>query len=271
MKVAAVSPKCIIGDVQHNLGTTINWVERLNDEGVDFILFPELSLSGYTNDLNILEKIYMHSEETFDRLFSISEDLNIAFAVGFPEIEGDRFYISHFLISEGKLAGIHRKTHLGPTEKDTFEEGDVFSIFQVGEFKVGFQLCYETHFPEISYAQVQQGADLLAMAFASPKEDPEDKLERFKRFLPARAYDNSCFVMACNQDSVNKSGSEIPGLSLIINPKGIVLEESVSDIQDYVVAELDRTPLDQIKQSKMGWFNSSKRSYLFEKYYTNEQ
>lgn len=278
MQLAAVSSTSVIGDVQKNLHTTVMWIEKLHTKGVDFALFPELNLSGYTKNIEILNHVHADKESTFKTLIALSKRVKTAFAVGFPEKNKEQFFISHFLFSQGKLVGTHRKTHLGSTEKEVFSEGDELDVFTIGELKIGMQLCYETHFPEVSYAQVKQGANILAMAFASPRETAKGKLERFKRFLPTRAYDNACFVMACNQnlnedcgqgirEDQQKSAGNSLGLSLIIDPKGNVLQEAISEEEEFVSCPCDLADIERIKGSKMAWFNPNKREEIIRKYY----
>jgi len=268
MKLAAVSSESIIGNVQQNLETTISWIEKLSKKGADFILFPELNLSGYTKNSTILNDVLKQKDAVFKELLNISGQNNSAFAVGFPEKSGEKYYISHFLFHKGKIVGTHRKTHLGSTEKEIFLEGNEIKVFQVGELKIGIQLCYETHFPEISYVQEKQGANVLAMAFASPKESSEIKLERFMRFLPARAYDNACFVMACNLNGETENGMGFSPLALIVNPKGKVLDETILGSS---IALADLEQIRKIRQSRMAYFNKEKRTLLFQKYYSKDE
>ncbi|MRT94630.1 nitrilase-related carbon-nitrogen hydrolase [Ancylomarina sp. 16SWW S1-10-2] len=267
MKVASVSSKCIIGDVGKNLSTTIEWIKKLNNQGAEFILFPELNLSGYTKDIDILDKVILEKKDVFKSLLEYSEQLNAAFAVGFPEQEDEKYFISHFVFDQGRMIGSHRKTHLSSNEREVFSEGSQLNVFQVKNINIGIQLCYETHFPELSFIQAKKGASLLAMAFASPKENSEIKLERFKKYIPARAYDNNCFVMVCNQDSVNENGTVFPSLSFILDPKGNVLAETGIDNKDIALVELDFQQVEKIKQSKMAYFNAHKRIDWLKEYY----
>jgi N-carbamoylputrescine amidase len=259
MKVAALSSKCLIGELQKNLSTTIHWIKKLDEQGVEFILFPELNLSGYTKNTDLLDKAILEKEAIFKCLEECSKQCNAAFAVGFPDREDDKYFISHFIFDEGKMIGSHRKTHLSANEKEVFTEGDQLEVFQVKEICIGIQLCYETHFPELSFIQTQKGAMLLAMAFASPKENSEVKAERLKRYLSARAYDNTCYVMACNQDSVNEKGTLFPPVSFILDPKGKVVVEFGQENDEVAWLELDIQQIEKIKQSKMGYFNAHKR------------
>ncbi|MCT4603893.1 MAG: hypothetical protein N4A59_13460 [Marinifilum sp.] len=267
MKVAAVSSKSVIGDVQFNLSIAKDWIESFDTRGVDFILFPELNLSGYIRDIEILKAVLKDKENLFTSLMEISKNTNLAFAVGFPEQEGEKYFITHFVFNGGKIIGKHRKTHLSISEKEVYSEGNEINVFPIKDMLVGIQLCYETHFPEISAIQAQKGANVLAMAFASPKETCQDKIERFKRYIPARAYDNACFAMACNQDTINERGTVFPCASLLIDPKGKVLSESFVEEKEYAVADIDFNEINRIKESKMAYFNAHKRTeWLRENY-----
>jgi len=264
MKVVAVSTLSVMGDVQHNLSETRQWIEKSQREGADVVFFPELILTGYVKDKQIIDRVLLQKEALFKDLMDISRRVSLAFAIGFPQKLDGRYYIAHFLFDNGCLIGVHRKTHLGPTEKEMYSEGDEINIFSVGSLKIGFQLCYETHFPEISSIQAKQGAHILAMPFASPREKAGDKLERFKRFLPARAYDNSCFVMACNLGMSKYGEGGEARLALIINPKGEVIGQ---EIDGSSMVTLSLTDIERIQQTKMGYFNYWKRFDLLRSYY----
>ncbi|RKE00050.1 nitrilase-related carbon-nitrogen hydrolase [Marinifilum flexuosum] len=267
MIVAVVSSKCRIGDVGFNLSTTMEWIKSFDEQGVNFILFPELNLSGYIRDIEILKTVLNEEEQVFTSLLEISKSTNLAFAVGFPEQEGERYFITHFVFEGGKVVGKHRKTHVSISEKEVYSEGDEINVFPVKDMRIGIQICYETHFPEISAIQAQKGANVLAMAFASPKETCQDKIERFKRYIPARAYDNACFAMICNQVTTNDRGTVFPCASLIIDPKGKVMSESFVEENEFAVAEIDISEINRIKESKMAFFNAHKRTEWLREYY----
>lgn len=267
MKVASVGSISVLGNVEQNLQNTLQYIDNLATLDVDFIFFPELNLSGYLKDKDSIDWILKQETRFLELLIRKSERMGISFAVGFPEkIEG-KYFIAHHVISKGKLVGTHRKTHLSPGEKEIYSEADEIQVFKINDATIGIQLCYETHFPEISAIQSGMGANLLAFGFASPGETGTGKLERFKRYLPARAYDNNCYVIACNQDSLLESGCSIPGLSLAIDPKGMLVAESSSRQDNYAVTLINLEQIKEIQQSKMACFNKHKRANWLKKYY----
>ena len=48
LRVAAVSPRVFLADTDANTNTIADIVAKLDNEGVDIAVFPELSLTGYT-------------------------------------------------------------------------------------------------------------------------------------------------------------------------------------------------------------------------------
>ena len=94
---------------------------------------------------------------------------------------------------------------------------DIARLLNAGTHaRMGMQLCLESHMPELALEQSRQGAFLIAMGFASPREAPHEKLERWMRYLPARAYDNGVYVVAANQSGCSESGRDFPAVALAI-------------------------------------------------------
>ena len=267
MKIAAAYINSEPGDISSNLRETLKMLALLEKEQVDFALFPELNLSGYITSEKEIKEALKEKDEMFKQLQEFSQNSKTTFAIGFPDVENEKFFISHFIFQKGEIIGKHRKTHLSPTEKNVFSEGNQIQVFEINVFTIGMQLCFETHFPEISYVQAKQGANLLAFGFASPKETSAGKQERFKRFLCARAYDNSCYVLAGNLAGTTSRGATLPGLAMIINPKGNVLAETTTGGNGYCVADFDMESLERIYQSKMAWFNHFKRNEILKGFY----
>lgn len=267
-KIAAVHTHTIMGDIDYNLKETIKILKILNTKNVNFALFPELALSGYIKNNQLLKSIVNRRDEIFKPLLDLSKSISTAFAIGFPQEQNGLFYISQTLIYKGKIIGTHKKTHLSPSEKNVFSEGNIIKSFEIDNIGIAMQLCFESHFPEITYAQAKMGANIISIAFASPGETANEKLNRFKKFLCARAYDNACYVVACNYSGETQNGILCPGLSIIINPKGVVLSESVQKKTNYCIAEFNKKNIDKIHQSKMAWFNKYKKENMFKDFYT---
>lgn len=267
MRVAAVHSYSIAGAFAPNLVEVEAMLFALHKEGVQFALFPELNVSGYVTIGEEVEKLLKEWDKIEYALLQLSLTYDILFTAGYPERDGDKIYITNYLISKGKIIGKHRKTHLGPGESTVYTPSKSLEAAQSQVGTIGMQLCFEGHFPELSAAYAMQQTDILTFGFASPRETSIAKLERFKRFLPARAYDNGCFVMACNQSGISQTRNSFAGLSLIIDPKGKIIAENTGDISGFCVADIDLNEVKKIKDSSMGNFTSFRNNELIKSIY----
>lgn len=267
MKVAAVHSFSRAGAYALNLIEVESILIALQQDEVEFALFPELNISGYTSDKQTVDKLLGGWEDVELALCRFSSDYNISFTAGFPERENGKYYITNYLFTAGVIVGKHRKTHLGPGESKFYSSGSSIAVYENSNWQIGMQICFESHFPEISAAYSKMGASLLTFSFASPRENADEKMERFNRFLPARAYDNGCFVMACNQSGISQSGKPFAGVATIIDAKGKTMVASTGDISGYCIADLNLDEITKIKASKMGDFNAFKNYKLIKSLY----
>ncbi len=84
MKVAAVNSWCEPLKINENLERIKKWLERLDEEGVEYALFPELCVSGYINRIDLLNKYVVEARGIMEELKSISLQHDICFSVGLP-------------------------------------------------------------------------------------------------------------------------------------------------------------------------------------------
>jgi len=101
MKVglAQFSPR--LGDVKKNLELHLRYIEKAKKKGVDLLIFPELSLTGYSLK-DLVEEVALHPEK--DPLFTKLKDLSreISMVVGFvDEREAGLFHNSSVYLSVG--------------------------------------------------------------------------------------------------------------------------------------------------------------------------
>ena len=263
-RIAAVNFQSEFGKIETNLSKIEEWATTLARQNVDIICFPELSLCGYDNSPALLHFSFPIPSSETEELAKIAKKTGTTLLVGFNEIDAQKkCYISHLVVSPEGISGVYRKTHLGPTEQNFFTPGDTIPVFQHPKCCFGIQICFESHFPEISMTQALQGAEILFIPFASPPDTPANLRERFLRYLPARAYDNSCYVVNCNPTGQGKHGKPFSGVALIINPKGLVIAEQTGWEEQAVIATLTSEELSRIKQTKMGYFLDHRRPEIF--------
>jgi N-carbamoylputrescine amidase len=150
--------------------------------------------------------------------------------------------------------GVYRKLHIAPPEKNAFDAGEGFQVFEAAGTRFGIQLCYDAHFPEFSTRMALGGADVIFMPHASPRGTPEEKRDSWMRHLPARVFDNGVFVVACNQADDNGAGLTFPGLAVVIGPDGRVIAVDVGGREALLVADLDLEQLAAVRSHPIATF-----------------
>jgi N-carbamoylputrescine amidase len=262
--VASVCMHSEPGEVDKNLERMESFVHEASERSAGAVLFPELSVSGYT--LKEPEKIYdlARSRRILEQIVRMAHDARLIIMAGMVEIiEEGRPYISHVVAGPDGVLGVYRKTHLSPPEKEKYREGGGLEIFHERDLAFGLELCYESHFPEISTVFSLKGADVLFMPHATPRGTPDEKMKSWLRHLPARAFDNGVFVVACNQVGKNGEGLVFPGVILAFDPQGRIMASYTGNEEKMVFVELKAEVLKETRAHRMKYFLPHRRPELY--------
>ncbi|MCK5484748.1 MAG: nitrilase, partial [Desulfobacterales bacterium] len=89
------------------------------------------------------------------------------------------------------------------------------------------------------------------------------KFNSWMRHLPARAFDNGLYVVACNQTGDNQNGLNFPGLSVIFNPSGQIIKKDTSGKEKIIIADLKAEGLAKVRDHRMRYFLPNRRPGLY--------
>nr|WP_027871360.1 NAD(+) synthase [[Eubacterium] cellulosolvens] len=119
IQVAAVVPELRVGDVTYNANQMLSLIRNLDDCGV--IVFPELSLTGYTcQDLFLSDLLLEKSIAALFDLAKATEGTGNTVAVGVPVAYGNHIYNCAAILSEGCVKALIPKTYL-PNYSEFYE------------------------------------------------------------------------------------------------------------------------------------------------------
>ncbi|MFH1983964.1 MAG: nitrilase-related carbon-nitrogen hydrolase [Pseudomonadota bacterium] len=264
IRIAAAVMQCTVGGIEKNLRRIGAMVSDAAGQGAQLICFPEMSATGYSHR----DLIDQHAERVPGRISEHLRDLaathRMTILAGMAETtENGLIYASHLVAGlDGSLA-VYRKIHLAPPEQRLFTAGQTVPVFTAAGATFGIQLCYDAHFPELATHMAEAGADILFIPHASPRGDAPTKHRSWMRHLPARAYDNGVFVVACNQVGDNGQGLTFPGNAVIIKPSGEILARELKGTEGLLVADLKRADLAHVRDHRMRYFLPNRRKDLF--------
>lgn len=262
--IAAVCMRSQPGDILTNLERSEAYVSEASGMGADLVCFPELSITGYTLKPPLNSYNDSSLESIVHRVGEMARSNRLVVLAGTVEVDDqNRPYITQIVAGPGGLMGLYRKTHLSPPEKGTYQAGKDIPIFVCNGFTFGVQLCYESHFPEISRVMALEGAELILMPHASPRGYPEEKMESWLRHLPSRAFDNGVFVVACNQVGQTVEDLSFPGVIVALDPSGRIIESYEGNQEKMILIELKARLLDEVRNHRMRYFLPYRRPELY--------
>ena len=121
IKVGAATPHVRVADPEYNAERILEQVSLLDLEKVRVMVFPELSLSGYTcGDLFLHERL---TEGCIEQLFYLAEetkDVNALIFVGLPVLFEYKLYNCCAALFKGEILGLVPKTFL-PNYSEFYE------------------------------------------------------------------------------------------------------------------------------------------------------
>ncbi len=113
IKVAAASPKLKVADCEYNGEQILESILEAEKNGVRLLVFPELSISGYTcGDLFLQETLLQGCEHTLEELLQKTADLDILYVVGMPFAEGNKLYNVAVFCKNGRILAVVPKTNI---------------------------------------------------------------------------------------------------------------------------------------------------------------
>ena len=122
VRVAAATPVVHTADPAANAGEHIALIRQAGAQGVDLIVFPELSLSGYAiDDLMMQDALLAEVERQIAVLAGAADAAGVIAVVGAPVRSGDALYNCAVVLGSGSVLGVVPKTYL-PNYREYYEK-----------------------------------------------------------------------------------------------------------------------------------------------------
>jgi predicted amidohydrolase len=266
IRIAAVIMRSPLGALEENLERTDRWAAEAGRQGARIVCFPELNLSGYATRPAMRQWAQPVPGPASRHLQAMARKHDLWLLAGLAEEDAaGRLFAAHLVVPPAGDPLIYRKLHTAPPEKGLFHPGNEVPLFRLGKVCFGVQLCYDAHFPELTTRMALAGADLVFFPHASPRGTPQAKLQSWMRHLPARAFDNGIFVVACNQAGDNGAGLVFPGMGVCWGPDGGLLATALSGEEGLLVVDLKAADLARVREHPMRYFLPHRRPELYDR------
>lgn len=248
--LAQIDP--VLGDMKANVEKHVALADRAASAGARLVVFPELSLTGYSiKDMNWDLALNLGGD-TRAVAPLIEKGKTISIMAGGVE-EGASFglYNSAFLFEGGEVRSVHRKTY--PPTYGMFEENRYFSsgtdvrAVDTKNGRMGVLICEDLWHLPLPYILARDGAGIIVTLVASPtrisgkEEKPQiatvnsENHRTYARLL-------SVFVVFCNRVGF-EDGVNFWGGSEVVGPDGSQIASAKLFDEDLIMAEIDDNEL----------------------------
>lgn len=245
MRVAIVQTG-LKGEMEENLSRAMKLARDCAP--VDLVIFPELFLSGYGDEL---KGQALRVQSILDSLRRLCSELGAGVICGLAEEEGGRLYNTAFVLEAGGSVVRYRKINLFPGLDDPFSAGKSPLLVSFRGWPLGIMLCFDLRFPELARHLASRGASLLVYLARWPRR----RAEHLLTLSLARAIENQVYVAL-----VNATGPDLAGKSRLISPDGEVLA-SLDEEEGGLVVRLDWSHL----QKARSLFNTGAETMVFKR------
>lgn len=247
LKVAVAQIDSRVGDLAHNVRHHLQYAEKARRAGARLVVFPELSLTGYSlKDLAWEMALDPSTNPILTPLLKTSKEISIV--AGFVEHGRDHgVYNAALFLEDGKVRHIHRKIY--PPTYGMFEEGRYFSpgkdlvAFDSKHGRFGMLICEDLWHLSLPYLLALDGAEAILCLTASPTRlsgAQEDLTLARVNHEQHRTYARllSVFVVWSNRVGF-EDGVSFWGGSTITNPSGEIIAVGKNLEEDLIVGEID--------------------------------
>ena len=263
LRVAAASPSLKVADPAYNAARIIEVIEQQAQKGTELLVFPELSLSGYTcGDLFLQKTLTDGCMRALMTVAEATKGKKMLVFVGLPVVCEGKLYNCAAGIANGKVEGIVPKTYL-PNYNEFYEErhfshgfeGEAYVRFPDGSFApmsvnflftaqdfeeliVACELCEDIWVADPpSTRHAQRGAVVIVNLSAS--NETIGKREYRKTLLSSQSGRSLCAYVYADAGMDESTSDMVFAGNNMIYENGALLAESTPFSGEVCEAELD--------------------------------
>ncbi|EJM23728.1 putative amidohydrolase [Pseudomonas sp. GM21] len=163
LTIAAAQSSSVAGDLAANIVRHQRFMQVAAEQGVQLLVFPELSLTGYERELAAGLAI-VPGAEVLQPLRDFAREVGVTSVVGMPIrlSEASPALIGALVFGADGSLGVYSKQHLHPGEEVAFAPGTRGSMLTIGTDTVALAVCADFSHARHAASAAEQGAALYA-------------------------------------------------------------------------------------------------------------
>jgi N-carbamoylputrescine amidase len=246
--VAQIAPE--VGNLNANLDKVREYHGQAREEGADMVIFPELTMTGYTLGEEISRYALTQSSTVFQELLSLSKKGSMI--VGYVERSPrGRIYNAAAMMDKGRVVHIHRKVYLPNyglwEEQKRFARGRRLEVFQYRGFRLALFICNDFWYPSMGYLAASNDADVFIVIANSALDTDGMHPRAWDMLLRTPALIYGGYVIFVNRVGT-EHGWSFWGGSTVVAPSGL-WSAAAGTSEEILHAKLEYDAVEQSRDS----------------------
>ena len=163
LTLAAAQSASVAGDLASNLRTHLAFIAAAAESGVDLLLFPELSLTGYEPTL-AAELALEPTDLRLQPLRDACREARLTAIVGAPVHGPAGLHIGALILGADGSCQVHTKQYLHPGESPPFTAGTGGDLLNIRGLNGALAICADSNHRAHATAARAQGADVYLVS-----------------------------------------------------------------------------------------------------------
>ncbi len=162
LRIAAAQSISIAGDIAANLAIHLKFIRAAHEAGVNFLLFPELSLTGY--ELPLLKNLALSPDDIrLDPIRDLVIETQMTVVIGVPLAAPHGITISAITFFPDGSTQTYSKQYVHSSEAPYAVDGEKISLkYPIKEDSFALAICADTNHPNHAASAAATGASLYA-------------------------------------------------------------------------------------------------------------
>ena len=237
---------CIQSDlVWENIDSNLNMFSeklKLISKDTDIVILPEMFTTGFSmNSLQLAESMNGKSVNWMKEQAKKQNKIIIGSVI---IKENKNYYNRCITMFPNGEYFTYDKGHLFRMEKEheDFTKGKTKTIFKHNGWRICTLICYDLRFPV--WSRNKNDYDLMIYIASWP----ESRREVWNTLLKARAIENQSYVIGVNRIGKDGEGITYSGDTVIIDPKGRIIQKAKDYQEEIINADLSLSELNQFRE-----------------------
>lgn len=284
IRVAAATPIVKVADCEHNADRIIELIDKAEENNIKLIVFPELSVTGYTcGDLFLQDTLLRKAQEEVKRITEYTKKIELVAIIGFPYAMNGKLYNTAAVIQGGKVLGLVPKSNL-PNYTEFYElrhftpgfvdpvkvhfldaeiyfgTSILFQCSNMPEFTFGVEICEDLWVPQSpSISHCTAGALIIANLSASDETAGKDRYR--KELVRNQSARLVCGYIYANAGEGESTTDLVFAGNNLIAENGTMLGETAVYENGLVQSEIDLGRLKNERRRMNTYFGQDPAAY----------